>query len=133
MATVVIGYVPKPEGDAALLAGIEEARRRGAPVVVVHALLDDNPEPEYVAEVRAALTESGLEHELAVFVARERSVKLSLLTVSDIITIAGGVPIIISGKVVAGIGVSGAAPPDDNAMAEGGVKAALPTASTIPQ
>lgn len=66
MATVVIGYVPKPEGDAALLAGIEEARRRGAPVVVVHALLDDDPEPGYVAEVRAALAESGLEHELRV-------------------------------------------------------------------
>ncbi len=66
MATVVIGYVPKPEGDAALLAGIEEARRRGAPVVVVHALLDDDPEPGYVAEVRTALSESGLEHELRV-------------------------------------------------------------------
>ena len=66
MATVVIGYVPKPEGDAALLAGIEEARRRGAPLVVVHALLDDDPEPGYVAEVRATLTESGVEHELRV-------------------------------------------------------------------
>ena len=66
MATVVIGYVPKPEGDAALLAGIEEARRRGASLVVVHALLDDDPEPPYVKEVRAALAESGLEHELRV-------------------------------------------------------------------
>ena len=59
--------------------------------------------------------------------------KLSLLTVPDIVTIAGGVPIIISGSVVAGIGVSGAAPQDDNGMAEGGVKAALPTAATTPQ
>lgn len=66
MATVVIGYVPNPEGDAALLTGIEEARRRGAPLVVVHALLDDDPEPGYVAEVRAALSDSGLEHELRV-------------------------------------------------------------------
>ena len=30
MATVVVGYVPKPEGEAALDAAIEEAKLRGA-------------------------------------------------------------------------------------------------------
>lgn len=66
MATVVIGYVPKPEGEAALLTGIEEGRRRGAALVVVHSRPDGDPEPEYVAEVRATLTDSGLEHQLRV-------------------------------------------------------------------
>src|SRR5690349_16193446 len=65
MATVVIGYVPRPEGDAALLAGIEEAQRRGARAVVVHALLDGHTEePAYVGEVRSVLDHSGVEHEL---------------------------------------------------------------------
>ena len=64
MATVVTGYVPNPEGDAALLAGIDEARRRGARLLVVHALLDHDVEPAYVAEVRTLLADSGVEHEL---------------------------------------------------------------------
>ena len=64
--TVVTGYVPKPEGDAALLAGIDEAQRRDARLVVVHSLPDHDPEPAYVAEVRAALEKSGLEHDLRV-------------------------------------------------------------------
>ena len=35
MGTVVVGYVPKPEGEAALAAGIREAKlRRSRPVVV---------------------------------------------------------------------------------------------------
>jgi nucleotide-binding universal stress UspA family protein len=66
MATVVVGYVPKPEGDAALLAGIEEAKRRGARLVVVHALLDRDEEPPYIGEVRAVLGDSGVEHDLRV-------------------------------------------------------------------
>ena len=35
MATVVVGYVPKPEGEAALNRAIEEAQLRGAKLVVV--------------------------------------------------------------------------------------------------
>lgn len=66
MATVVIGYVPKPEGEAALLAGIEEARRRDARLVVVHALLDHDGAPSYLGEVETALDQSGLEHDLRV-------------------------------------------------------------------
>ncbi len=37
MPTVVLGYVPKPEGEAALAASISEARLRGADLVVVNA------------------------------------------------------------------------------------------------
>ncbi|MFC6285687.1 universal stress protein [Nocardioides sp. GCM10027113] len=37
MGTVVVGYVPKPEGDAALGRAIDEAKLRGAKVVVVNS------------------------------------------------------------------------------------------------
>ena len=37
MATVVVGYVPKPEGDAALTTAISEAKLRGAKLVVVNS------------------------------------------------------------------------------------------------
>lgn len=35
MTTVVVGYVPKPEGEAALAQAIEEAKLRGLKLVVV--------------------------------------------------------------------------------------------------
>ena len=65
MATVVTGYVPKPEGDAALLAGIEEARRRDARLVVVHAKSDHDgsrptsPRCAACSRMRAWTTTSG--------------------------------------------------------------------------
>jgi len=65
MATVVTGYVPKPEGEAALRAAIEEARRRDAVLVVVHATEDD-AEPGHLAEVRDLLAGAGVEHDLRV-------------------------------------------------------------------
>lgn len=37
MGTVVVGYVPKPEGEAALSKAIDEAKLRGAKLVVVNS------------------------------------------------------------------------------------------------
>ena len=37
MGTVVVGYVPKPEGEAALATAIEEAKLRGSKLVVVNS------------------------------------------------------------------------------------------------
>ena len=37
MGTVVVGYVPKPEGEAALSKAIEEAKLRDAKLVVVNS------------------------------------------------------------------------------------------------
>lgn len=72
MGTVVVGYVPKPEGEAALAAGISEARLRGSKLLVVNShrggqefdgekarAADDD-----MALVRAQLEESGIEHEI---------------------------------------------------------------------
>ncbi len=39
--TVVVGFVPGPRGQAALLHGIEECRRRGARLVVVNTSRGD--------------------------------------------------------------------------------------------
>lgn len=64
MGTIVIGYVPTPEGEAALEAGIAEARLRGATIVAVSS----HPEERYQRQVervdaRAELSE--LHHRLA--------------------------------------------------------------------
>jgi nucleotide-binding universal stress UspA family protein len=35
--TVLVGYLPSPEGEAAFAAGIEEAARRGEPLVALNS------------------------------------------------------------------------------------------------
>lgn len=72
MGTIVVGYVPKPEGDAALERAIEEARLRGDKLVVVNshrggreyegedAVRDD----EQMATVKERLEQSGVEFDL---------------------------------------------------------------------
>ncbi|EGX58280.1 uspa domain-containing protein [Streptomyces zinciresistens K42] len=39
--TILVGYVPSPEGEAALRAGIDEARRRGERLLVVNTSRGD--------------------------------------------------------------------------------------------
>lgn len=72
MGTLVVGYVPKPEGEAALRAGIAEARQRGARLVVVSShrggsSFDGERSMEAEAEVervREVLEESGVEYDV---------------------------------------------------------------------
>ena len=72
MGTVVVGYVPKPEGEAALTAGLAEARLRGAKVVVVSShrggpefdRAKASESEEDLERVRDVLKESGLEFDL---------------------------------------------------------------------
>ncbi len=72
MGTVVVGYVPKPEGDAALSTAIDEAKLRDAKLVVVNSHRGgadfDGPaarkaESEMDA-VRNKLDESGVTYDL---------------------------------------------------------------------
>lgn len=72
MATVVVGYVPKPEGEAALDRAIDEAKLRGIKLVVVNSHRGgpdfDGPaaikvEAEMDA-VKAKLDTSGVEYDL---------------------------------------------------------------------
>jgi nucleotide-binding universal stress UspA family protein len=72
MGTVVVGFVPKPEGEAALASGIAEAKLRGAKVVVVNSHRgggdfdgdDSSRVDELMTSVESRLREAGVEHEL---------------------------------------------------------------------
>jgi nucleotide-binding universal stress UspA family protein len=72
MGNVVVGYVPKPEGQAALTSAISEAKVRGAKVVVVNSHRggqDFDRAASHKAEsemdaVKQRLDEAGIEHEV---------------------------------------------------------------------
>ena len=72
MGTIVVGYVPKPEGEAALARAIEEAKLRGDKLVVVNSHrggsgYDDKDavrDDEQMAGVKAKLEASGVEFDL---------------------------------------------------------------------
>jgi len=72
MGTIVVGYVPKPEGRAALRRGVEEARLRNSRLVVVNSHRggrefdrDDALESEaQLEEVRSQLDNAGVGHEV---------------------------------------------------------------------
>jgi nucleotide-binding universal stress UspA family protein len=72
MGVIVIGYIPKPEGRAALALGAQEAKARSASVVVVNSHRggreferDDAVESEaQLDEVRKVLETVGVEHEV---------------------------------------------------------------------
>jgi nucleotide-binding universal stress UspA family protein len=72
MGAVVVGYVPKPEGEAAVDQGIAEARLRGATLVVVNSHrggreFDDEASAKSthdLAALEAKLKESGLEYDV---------------------------------------------------------------------
>jgi nucleotide-binding universal stress UspA family protein len=63
--TIVVGYVPTPEGEAALTAAISEARLRQEPLHVVNTSRGDSlvdrrfASDDSLAAVRATLEESG--------------------------------------------------------------------------
>jgi len=67
MPTVVLGYVPKPEGEAALAASISEAQLRKADLVVVNSHRARHKDAAAVAaidteldEVRARVEDAGV-------------------------------------------------------------------------
>ena len=68
--TIVVGYVPTPEGDAALDAGIREARLRDEPLHVLNTSRGDSlVDPSFASAdaldaVRTRLAESGLVYEI---------------------------------------------------------------------
>lgn len=72
MATVVVGYVPKPEGEAAVDRGIAEAQLRGLKLIVVNSHrggreYDDETSVQSRAQLtalEARLRESGVDYDL---------------------------------------------------------------------
>ena len=70
--TIVVGYVPRAEGRAALRRAAEEARLRSAKLIVINSNrggghLDEDDAVEHereLAQVRAELDAEGIEHEV---------------------------------------------------------------------
>jgi nucleotide-binding universal stress UspA family protein len=89
MGVIVVGYVPKPEGKAALRLGAEEAKTRNSRLVVVNSHRggrefdrDDAVESEsQLDEVKQQLQGSGVEHEI-------RQLVRGMDPAEDLITVA---------------------------------------------
>jgi nucleotide-binding universal stress UspA family protein len=72
MAAVVVGYVAKPEGEAAVHQGIAEAKLRGASLIVVNSQrggsgYDDTASQrseQDLSALEATLKASGVDHEI---------------------------------------------------------------------
>ena len=60
MGTIVLGYVSKPEGDAALSRAVAEAKLRGASLIVVNTQNHSQPD-------LAMLEASGVSYEVRTF------------------------------------------------------------------
>ncbi|HWI44415.1 MAG TPA: universal stress protein [Nocardioides sp.] len=85
--TVVVGYVPGAVGAAALAAGVEEARHRGLPLVVVNSTRADRlVDPRYSQgedwrSTVARLEASGVAHDVRHFTS-------STTPADDLLTVA---------------------------------------------
>jgi nucleotide-binding universal stress UspA family protein len=75
--TIIVGYVPRPEGRAALEAAIEQARTFGSRLHVVNFARGDKhvdssfASPEDIAELRRLLDDSGVDYDVAQVVTGE--------------------------------------------------------------
>jgi nucleotide-binding universal stress UspA family protein len=88
MATVVLGYVPKPEGEAALTVSIAEARLRHADLVVVSSHRAHRDDAEAHERLQAELEELRVRIEEAGVAADVRHPDTGLEASEDLLTIA---------------------------------------------
>jgi nucleotide-binding universal stress UspA family protein len=86
VGTIVVGYVPRAEGRAALDTAIGEARTHGARLVVVNSHRGDRDDvldsEKELAAIKAQLVESGVEHEVRQIV-RGQDPAADLIEVAD--------------------------------------------------
>ena len=90
MGTIVVGYLPSPEGRAALRAGILEGQRRSAKVLVVNSnkggatfsRADAETNEADLGQVERELAAAGVEHEVRGLV-RGREVADDILDVVE--------------------------------------------------
>ena len=92
MGTIVVGYVPKPEGQAALRRAAEEAKLRDARLVVVNSHRggrefdreDAIESEEQLEDVKRQLTSLGVAHEV-------RQLVRGMDPAEDLVNVAGEV------------------------------------------
>jgi nucleotide-binding universal stress UspA family protein len=92
MGTIVVGYVPKPEGSAALRRASEEAQLRNARLVVVNSHRgsrdldreDAVDSEEDLEAIRRELRDAGVDHEV-------RQLVQGLDPADDLVNVAGDV------------------------------------------
>lgn len=90
MTTIVVGYVSKPEGRAALRVGIDEARLRSATLIVVNSnkggpstdVTDVAATGDDLAAIRQQLTDAGIDFEVREL-ARGEEVSEDLISVAN--------------------------------------------------
>ncbi len=59
--TVVVGFIPTPVGFAALDASLDEARRRGGPLIVVNVVRDgDEDDPRHASAEQLEMAQDRL-------------------------------------------------------------------------
>jgi nucleotide-binding universal stress UspA family protein len=88
MPTVVLGYVPKPEGEAALAASIAEAQLRGADLVVVNSHRSHHGDSEADQRLLAELDEARARVEAAGVSVDIRHPETGLEAAEDLLAIA---------------------------------------------
>jgi nucleotide-binding universal stress UspA family protein len=88
MPTVVLGYVPKPEGEAALVTSISEARLRRADLVVVSAQRAHHGDPQARDRLQAELDDVRARVETAGVVVDVRHPETGLEAAEDLLNIA---------------------------------------------
>ena len=88
MPTVVLGYVPKPEGEAALAASISEALLREADLVVVNAHRAHHGDDEAATRLQAELDDVRARVEAAGVAVDIRHPETGLEASEDLLAIA---------------------------------------------
>ncbi|MXG88558.1 universal stress protein [Nocardioides flavescens] len=88
MATVVLGYVPKPEGEAALEASIREATLRSADLVVVNSHRPRHGDAAAHERIGAELDEVRAKVEAAGIAVSVRHPETGLEAAEDLLQIA---------------------------------------------
>jgi nucleotide-binding universal stress UspA family protein len=88
MPTVVLAYVPKPEGEAALAASIAEARLRQADLVVVNSFRAHHGDADAEQRVRAELDDVRTRVEEAGVTVDVRHPEIGLDAAEDLLAIA---------------------------------------------
>jgi glc operon protein GlcG len=124
---------PIAMNDALILVqrGIELSRARGFKMaiavvepsgeLVAFARMDDAPYGSIQLAQQKARTAARFRLTTASAEERVQSGRLVLLTADDFVAIGGGVPIMVNGRVVGALGVSGASAADDHALASAAV------------